>query len=100
VVAEVFADRAYDSHGNLVPRSLPGAVISDPAQCAERAVRMVLDGAVTSIDGATVPLRAESVCVHGDTPGAVEAARAVRRALEAAGVEVVPLHRTVYFRPT
>ena len=91
IASEVFADRAYDAQGNLVPRSRPGAVIDDPRTCAERAVRMVLDGAIESIEGAPVRLRADTVCVHGDTPGAVEAARAVRAALEAAGVEVAPL---------
>jgi UPF0271 protein len=91
VASEVFADRAYDDAGNLVSRSQPGAVISDPRQCAERAVRMVVDGGIDSIGGRRVDLRADSVCVHGDTPGAVDAARAVRAALEAAGVEVAPL---------
>jgi UPF0271 protein len=86
--AEAFADRAYDDDGNLVPRNVGGAVISDPQQCAARAVRMVVDGAVESHHGRRVALRADSVCVHGDTPGAVAAARAVRAALEAAGVEV------------
>jgi UPF0271 protein len=91
VASEVFADRAYDDAGNLVSRSQPGAVISDPQQCAERAVRMVVDGGIDSIGGRRVELRADSVCVHGDTAGAVDAARAVRAALEAAGVEVAPL---------
>ena len=91
VASEVFADRAYDDDGNLVPRAQPGAVISDAATCARRAVRMVVDGGIESASGRRVQLRADSVCVHGDTPGAVEAARAVRAALESAGVEVVPL---------
>ncbi len=91
VASEVFADRAYDDRGNLVSRRVPGAVIEDPQRCAERAVRMVLDGGIESIDGARVALQADSVCVHGDTPGAVAAARAVRAALEAAGVTLAPL---------
>jgi 5-oxoprolinase (ATP-hydrolysing) subunit A len=95
VASEVFADRAYDDHGNLVSRSLPGAVIDDPAECARRAVRMVVDGMIESSSGRKIALRADSVCVHGDTPGAVEAARAVRAALQAAGVEVVPLARVL-----
>jgi len=88
---EVFADRAYDDDGHLVHRSLPGAVIDDPAECARRALQMVVDGRIESISGRPVRVRADTVCVHGDTPGAVAAARAVRSALEAAGVEVVPL---------
>jgi UPF0271 protein len=91
VAAEVFADRAYDDGGNLVARSLPGAVITGAQSCAQRAVRMVLDGGIDSINGNRIALRADSVCVHGDTPGAAAAARAVRTALEAAGVELVPL---------
>jgi 5-oxoprolinase (ATP-hydrolysing) subunit A len=91
VASEVFADRAYDDGGNLVGRSIPGALIVDAAECAQRAVRMVVEGAVESAGGRRLALRAESVCVHGDTPGAVEVARAVRGALEAAGVELVPV---------
>jgi len=88
VASEVFADRAYDDDGNLVSRARLGAVIDDPATCAARAVRMVVDGGIESVGGRRIALRAESVCVHGDTPGAVAAARAVRQALEAAGVEL------------
>jgi 5-oxoprolinase (ATP-hydrolysing) subunit A len=95
IASEVFADRAYDDAGNLVARSVPGAVIDDPAQCAQRAVRMVVDGVIDSMGGRRLALRADSVCVHGDTPGAVDAARAVRAALEARGVEVVPLARVL-----
>lgn len=91
IASEVFADRAYDAEGNLVSRSKPGSVIDDPQLCAERAVRMVVDGGIDAVDGTRLQLRADTVCVHGDTPGAVQAARAVRQALEAAGVEVVPL---------
>jgi 5-oxoprolinase (ATP-hydrolysing) subunit A len=91
IASEVFADRAYDDDGNLVARSLPGAVIDDPATCARRAVQMVVDGGVPSISGRPLRLQADTVCVHGDTPGAVAAARAVRSALEAAGVELSPL---------
>lgn len=87
-VSEVFADRAYDDDGDLVSRRVPGAVLHDPADVAARAVAMVREGAVVSTNGRRVSLRVESVCVHGDTPGAVESARAVRRALEGAGIEV------------
>jgi 5-oxoprolinase (ATP-hydrolysing) subunit A len=90
VVPEAFADRAYTPQGTLVPRGTPGAVLGDEHAdtIAERAVRMVTDGTVTAIDGSTLRLRAESLCVHGDSPGAVEMAAAVRRGLEDAGVEV------------
>lgn len=95
IAEEVFADRAYNGDGTLVARSVSGAVITDPAQCAERAVRMVVDGLASSVDGSRLALRADSVCVHGDTPNAVAAARAVREALQAAGVEVAPLARVL-----
>jgi 5-oxoprolinase (ATP-hydrolysing) subunit A len=90
VVPEAFVDRAYTPEGTLVPRGTPGAVLGDTDAdvLAERAVRMVTDGTVTAIDGSAVDLCAESLCVHGDSPGAVEMAAAVRRALEDAGVEV------------
>jgi 5-oxoprolinase (ATP-hydrolysing) subunit A len=88
VVPEAFVDRAYTPEGALVPRGTPGAMIGGADAVAERAVRMIVDGTVTAIDGSTVALRAESLCVHGDTPGAVEMATAVRRALQDAGVEV------------
>lgn len=87
-VDEAFVDRAYTADGALVPRSTPGAVITDPQQVAARAVAMALDGRVTTLDGASVSLRARSLCLHGDTPGAVELAKQVRTALEAAGVTV------------
>jgi UPF0271 protein len=89
IAEEVFADRAYDDDGNLVARSTPGAVITDARVAAERAVRMVTEQRIESATGRSLKLRADSVCVHGDTPGAVAMARAVRAALEAAGVELV-----------
>lgn len=87
---EVFADRAYDDNGLLVSRSKPGAVLHDPKQIADRVVRMVQDGAVVSVTGKVMKMRTDTVCIHGDTAGAVEIAREVRRALDAAGVEVAP----------
>lgn len=89
-VSEVFADRAYNADGTLASRKLPGAVIDDPDQAAARAVRMVTHGSVTAIDGTEVPLRAATICVHGDTPGAVELIRRIRDGLAAAGVTVAP----------
>lgn len=89
-VREVFADRAYAADGTLVPRGTPGAVLHDPDEIADRATRMVVEGVLTSIDGRDVAVDADSVCLHGDSPGAVHAARAVRAALEAAGVTLRP----------
>lgn len=90
VAAEAFADRAYTREGTLVSRREPGAVLTNPGEVAERALAMVTHGTVVSADGHVVPVRAESICVHGDTPGAVELARAVRKSLEAAGVRLAP----------
>ncbi|HJQ47313.1 MAG TPA: 5-oxoprolinase subunit PxpA [Amycolatopsis sp.] len=87
-VREAFADRAYTPEGTLVSRRLPGAVIDDPDEVPARVVRMVTEGAVTTVDGSTVAISAESICVHGDTPGAVDIARRVRDALIRAGVEL------------
>lgn len=87
-VTEGFADRGYTAEGTLVPRDRPGALIEDPAVVAERAVRMAVDGEVVAVDGSRVAVDVASVCVHGDTPGAVELARAVRTALTAAGITV------------
>ena len=89
-VTEAFVDRAYNADGTLVPRSQPGAVLHDADQIASRTVRMVTDGVVTAIDGSEITIRTESMCVHGDTPGAVAIARAVRAALETADVDVRP----------
>jgi UPF0271 protein len=87
-VAEAFADRAYRSDGRLVPRGESGAVLHEPEQIAARVVAFARRGVVEAADGSNVAVRAESVCVHGDTPGAVAIARAVRTALEADGVDV------------
>jgi UPF0271 protein len=89
-VEEGFADRGYTPEGTLVPRRSPGALVSDPAVVAERAVRMATDGLVTAADGTAVEVTVASVCVHGDTPGAVELARRVRAALEDAGLRIAP----------
>ena len=87
-VPEAFADRAYTRDGRLVPRTEPGAVLHEPDAVAERVLRLVRDGVVRSVDGHDVEVEASSVCIHGDTPGAVVMARRVRAALEAAGVEI------------
>lgn len=88
VVHEAFADRAYRPDGSLVPRREEGSVLHDPHAVAARVVRLATEGAVRAVDGSDVTVRAESVCVHGDTPGAVAISREVRGALEAAGVRV------------
>ena len=87
-VREAFADRAYTSEGTLVPRTEPGSVLSDPDEVAARVVRLVTEGTLVAVDGATVRVEADSVCVHGDSPGAVAMAAAVRDALAAQGVEL------------
>jgi UPF0271 protein len=87
-VAEAFADRAYRSDGTLLPRSEPGAVITDPETVAVRAVAIATQGQVTAVDGSPVDVTARSICIHGDTPGAVALARAVRAGLQAAAVGV------------
>jgi 5-oxoprolinase (ATP-hydrolysing) subunit A len=88
VVAEAFADRGYAADGRLVPRSHPQALLLEPAQVAARVLGIVTEGTVLAVDGSLVALPARSVCTHGDTPGAVEIARAVRARLEAAGVTI------------
>jgi UPF0271 protein len=90
VVTEAYADRAYGADGALVSRGQPGSVLTDQHQVASRAVRMVLDGTVQATDGTQVRLEARSLCIHGDTAGAVALARAVRGALEQAGVTLAP----------
>ena len=87
-VAEAFADRAYLPDGRLVSRREPGAVLQDPAAIAERVATMVTSGQVTAIDGSRIKVSVESVCVHGDSPGAVQIATAVRDRLEAGGADV------------
>ena len=87
-VAEAFADRAYTPRGALVSRREPGAVLHDPAQVAERMLRFAREGVIEAIDGSTVEVEAESICVHGDSPGAVAMARELKARLQAAGVAV------------
>ena len=89
-VPEFFADRAYTPQGRLVSRRQPGAVLHDPAAVAQRCAAWLRSGTVTAIDGSTVAVEARSVCVHGDTPGAVEMARLVAGHLTAAGATLTP----------
>jgi UPF0271 protein len=88
VAAEVFADRAYEADGSLASRRKPGAVIHDPAAVVSRAIRMVKERTVVATDGSVVALEADTICVHGDTPGSDDLAAKIRAGLEAAGVSV------------
>lgn len=87
-VQEFFVDRGYTPEGTLVPRREPGALLHDPDEVTARVLRLVSDGVVAAVDGSDVTVSAASACVHGDSPGAVEMARAVRSGLEKAGVAV------------
>ncbi|HEU5431801.1 MAG TPA: 5-oxoprolinase subunit PxpA [Thermomicrobiales bacterium] len=90
---EGFVDRAYNTDGTLVNRRLPGAVITDPDSAAERALRLVVDGKLTAIDGTELTLAVDSLCIHSDTPGAVAIARAVRQRFAQAGIAIRPFGR-------
>lgn len=87
-VAEAFPERGYSRDGRLAPRGSAGAWIHDPAEAARRAVQMVLKGQVEAVEGGLVPVRAQTLCIHGDNPQAVEIAKAVREALLAEGVAI------------
>ncbi|WP_345413085.1 5-oxoprolinase subunit PxpA [Pseudonocardia xishanensis] len=87
-VSEFFVDRAYTPSGSLVPRNERGALLHDPTEVTERLLRMLSEGLVKAVDGTDVRVEAESACVHGDSPGAVGMAAAVREGLERAGVEL------------
>ncbi|MGC5257449.1 LamB/YcsF family protein [Gordonia sp. DT218] len=87
-ITEAFADRGYRPDGTLVPRTEPGAVLTDSGEIARRVVGLIADGTVTAVDGSVIAVDAESVCLHGDTPGAVAHARAVRGALREAGISI------------
>jgi UPF0271 protein len=89
-VCEAFADRAYRPDGALVSRRERGAVLHDAGEIADRVITMVTEGQVTAVDGSTIPISVESVCVHGDSPGAVQIAHAVRDRLTASGVALAP----------
>jgi UPF0271 protein len=89
-VTEAFADRAYRPDGQLVSRRERGAVLHDPAEIAARVAEIVTSGTVTAVDGSRIRVNAESVCVHGDSPGAVDIAKAVRERLLAEGVDLRP----------
>ena len=89
-VTEAFADRGYTAQATLVPRSQPNALLHDAAEVAQRMVHMLITGRLQSVDGTEVAVSARSICVHGDSPGAVAMAVAVRKAMAEAGVEIRP----------
>ena len=91
VASEGFADRAYEPDGSLTPRSRAGAVIHDAEAVVRRAVRMAIDGRVTATDGSEIVMHVETICTHGDTPGAQALTRALRAGLERAGATVAPV---------
>lgn len=88
IAREVFADRNYLADGSLVPRTRPDALLHDPNEAADRVLRMLRESKVRSIEGVDVDVRAETICLHGDNPGAVEFARALRSLLEKEGVAI------------
>lgn len=92
---EIYADRAYAASGNLAPRKLPGAVLHDAQQAAARVLSILESGEVVALDGTVIPVRADTVCVHGDTPDAVAMARAVRARLTEAGYALRPMGEVV-----
>jgi UPF0271 protein len=87
-VSEAFADRAYRADGSLVPRDEPGSVLHDDGDVTARVVAMVRDGVVAAVEGSTIRIAAETICIHGDTPGAAEFARRIRAALAAAEIRI------------
>jgi UPF0271 protein len=95
MVREIYADRAYTESGTLVSRKLPGAVIHDAQQAAARVMQMLESQAIITLDGKKLPTRIDSICVHGDTPGAVEMARQLRTLLESNGLTLAPMAKVI-----
>lgn len=93
--SEVFADRAYQEDGSLVPRGSPGAMIEDEEEAVRRVIRMAKEGIVTANTGRDIPIRADSVCVHGDSPKALAFVQKIRAALEAECISIVPVREIV-----
>ena len=91
VANEVFADRALNPDGTLVPRNQLGAVIKEPEEIVAASLRMVIEGKAIAVNGKEIPIRADTICLHGDTPGAVELARNLRERMDAVGLEVMPI---------
>lgn len=95
VARECYADRAVTAEGTLVPRSQPGAVVHDPDEVVARSLKLATEGKVTAVDGTEIDFSADSICLHGDTAGAVELAAVVRGSLESAGVAITPMNELV-----
>lgn len=95
VATTFLADRAYTDDGDLVSRKLPGAVIHDPDAVLQRVKRLLDDGVITSINGRKLPIKVHSILLHGDTPGAVDNARAIRKEIESGNGRIVPVSRLV-----
>lgn len=93
--AEAFADRAYQADGTLVPRKVPGSMIHDVELAVARVVRMVKEGKVETIDGHIIDLKPHSICLHGDSPKAVQMATEIRKGLEAAGIKIRPMSEVI-----
>lgn len=91
VAEEAFADRRYRPDGTLVPRGEPGALLIDPDEAAEQAVRLAQNGAATANDGSRIEVRADTICLHGDTPGAGDIARKIHERFRLAGIRIAPL---------
>lgn len=98
VAEEAFADRRYRADGTLVPRGCAGALITDPDAAAEQAVALARDGAVIAEDGSRIAVRADTICLHGDTPGAAEIARRIHERFRTAGIRIAPLESGVAHR--
>jgi UPF0271 protein len=90
LIHEVFADRAYEDDAQLVARSKPGAVLHDGHMIAQRVVKMVQDGAIVAASGKIIKVKIDTICIHGDTPGAVEIAQSIRAELKRSGIDVAP----------
>jgi len=95
IAREVFADRAIHSDGTLVDRAIPGSVLHDTEEVVDRSLRMVTEGKIVSIEGEVVDVQADSICLHGDTPGSVQMAERLNQQLQANFVEIVPLNEIV-----
>ena len=95
VASEVFADRAYNDDGTLVSRKLPGSMVHDKDIAIARTVKMIKEGVVVTITGKTIPIAADSVCVHGDNPSAVEFVKNMREAFAAEGIEILPIAQVI-----
>ena len=93
VAREVFADRKMNPDGSLVSRTQPGAVIEDAEQLIAASLKMVLEQKATAIDGSEIPVKADTICLHGDTPGAIELARKLRERMEEAGIQVITMSK-------